>query len=471
MRKSKLIDLIRSLDKREMRDFGKSLTLKAKNKPKLVQLFNLLKKHYPLLTSESLKKDTVYNKLFDKKPFDDRKFRTLLSDLTQLVEEFIMHAELANNSLEREYILLKAFEKRQLDKYFIRNIDRVKAKLKEEQIRDIDYFYHNYKLSNLLYGHPNTQKIELEIDSLKDAMYHLDLFFCAEKLRYSCEMMNREILLTANYNIDFLDEVMDRIKQEPYADNPYLIIYRNLVEAIVNKSNENFYRLRDLIKMHIHIFTPGESQHDVVTFLINFSNHIYHQGNLEFLGESFEIYKFGLERDVFIDRGFMDKVIFNNIVSNACKVGKYDYASDFIDNYQNNLEKSIKDNTVALCRAIVEFNKKNFDKTLEVLRMVEFNDSYDNMLVRGLMLRSYYELDTYALSLDDFMKAFVAYLRRNKIISEQYKTQFYNLIKIIKKLNRAKHEKSITREEIRQELDKTQLVAYRLWLHEKLAEL
>lgn len=471
MRKSKLIDLIGSLDKKEIRDLGKWVTLRSKNKPKLVQLFNLLKKHYPTFTSESLRKDAVYKKLFGGIPFDDRKFRTLLSDLSQLVEDFMMQVELANNSLEREYILLKAFEKRKLDKYFIRSIERVKANLKNGQTRDIDYFYHNYKLSNLLYGHPNTQKIELEIDSLKDAMYHLDLFFCAEKLRYSCEMMNREILLTTNYNIDFLDEVLEKIKQEPYASNPYLIIYQNLVEAIANKSNENFYRLRDLIKTHIHLFTPGESQHDVVTFLINFSNYIYHQGNMEFLEESFEIYKFGLERNVFIDRGFIDKVIFNNIVSNACKTGKYDYASDFITNYQDNLDETIKDNTVTLCKAIVEFNRRNFDKTLEGLRMVEFNDSYDNIVVRGLMLRSYYELDTYSLTLDDFMKSFVAYIRRNKIISDQYKIQFNNLIKFTKKLYRAKHEKIGTKEEISQELNETKLVAYRLWLNEKLAEL
>jgi hypothetical protein len=87
--RSKAIDIIKSLSKEEFLRLGKYLSSPFFNSNKnLTKLYKVLKGNYPDFETVKFNKEDVYKIIYGNSPYDDEKFRKLLSALYKELNKF-----------------------------------------------------------------------------------------------------------------------------------------------------------------------------------------------------------------------------------------------------------------------------------------------------------------------------------------------------------------------------------------------
>jgi len=90
---------------------------------------------------------------------------------------------------------------------------------------------------------------------------------------------------------------------------------------------------------------------------------------------------------------------------------------------------------------LYEFAVKNYEKALELLSKVKYNDIYHKTEVRCLITAIYYELnmeDVLASHLDSFRH----FITNDRLIAEDRKEYFSNFVKYARNLSSLKNKKS-----------------------------
>src|SRR5260221_13535859 len=148
MIKSKAIDIISSLDRGEFKEFGKFIRSPYFNENKrLVDLYNLLKTHYPDFSKRSFTKEILYKKLFGSKAYNDGTMRKLLSQFQGAAEEYITYSGIENTGpFQKKLALLHSFDEKKLDKLFSINFKELNVIYKKPANLDDDYFKNNFEL-------------------------------------------------------------------------------------------------------------------------------------------------------------------------------------------------------------------------------------------------------------------------------------------------------------------------------------
>ena len=115
------------------------------------------------------------------------------------------------------------------------------------------------------------------------------------------------------------------------------------------------------------------------------------------------------------------------------------------------------------------FSKKEWNKVIELLQQVEYDDVFYKLDSKALLLKTYYEMSEW-LVLDSLIDSFQILLRRNKEISKQHRSNYLHLVKFVKKLSHLMPDDTAKIEAVRDKIEAAKQVADRGWLLEKLRE-
>ena len=154
----------------------------------------------------------------------------------------------------------------------------------------------------------------------------------------------------------------------------------------------------------------------------------------------------------------------------ALRLEEYDWVETFIEENKQLLKPEEQENAYTYNKALLHFHKHNYDRTLELLRNVEFTDVFYNLDCKALLMKTFYdknELDP----LFSLMDAFYVYLRRNKLISASNRDSYSNFLRFVKKLIKYKNSSREKIEQLEHELYNTASVANLTWLRGKIEEM
>jgi len=417
MHKSKLIDKLRD----ELRDFARFIESPYFNTDKrMIQLFDYLKTYYPEFESKELDRAYVAGQLFPEwKEKQYNKISYLMTDLSQLVSDFMTVRELENDRLEWQQLELKAYKRRHGDWFFNSAVKKLNKALDKGTERGIGYYFHRYRLNHEIYTHNATERVQIGIESLHNAIHNLDLFYFCSKLLYGSEVRLREAFLSEKSELVLLDEILEVVQLPVFKNEAFLRIF-SLIIKLYQKDDKSIYNeIKPLIYNSLHLFNTDEKL-DIISF-----------------------------------------------INNYCII-KYNQAS-FIHQYGQYLREEIRTDirTIALCR--LEFSMGNFEKTLEHLRNMDFVDVTNSVSAKVFQLRCYYELDGYEEVFYDACNAFTQYCRRNKVIGKLTKERHLEFIKFLKKLHQAKYYRKNNKKILLHDFKK-QPILFKDWLEEKIRE-
>lgn len=473
MQNSKLYSILEYFDKYEQNRLRKFIISPYFNKnDAIIALFDLLIEHLNSCKEADLSKEELWSRIYDNDIYDDVLFRKNCSDLLKLIESYLAQQVYEKNPIHKANFLIEAVGSRKMNKLFNTSIKTAK-RLSDHQIyRTTDYYLGQYQMERNLYdlkelGHDRTTKKNVEA-----ILNNLDRFYLAEKLRYSCTVLSQQVLVSLEYKLLFIDEILLHIKRYGYEDVPPIAIYNQIYLTNAESDNtDHYFKLMDLLERYGDLF-PKEEAEFIYGFALNYCIQKLNKGSQMFLEEYFNVFVILLEKELLLNDGELSPWHFKNIITIALRLGKTSWTENFINSYKNLLPVTLRDNAVSFNLAQLYFMQKKYDEVVSLLQTVDYEDLTYNLNSKSILLMTYFETDEIE-PLYSLMDSFRTYLNRHKNFSASRRILYTNLIKFTKQLTRIMPGDKKAIEKLKAEVAKAEEkgIASITWLKEKIAEL
>ncbi|HNI45200.1 MAG TPA: hypothetical protein PK230_10930, partial [Chitinophagales bacterium] len=215
MNHSKLVKLLQFFSEKQHQKFQLFLDSPYFNTQKDVQqLYQQLHIALQQNNPHALKKETIFVKLFPNTSYDAPQIYYLMSGLLQTVEKFIMVENLQEDSATQADYLLNYYRQQNLEKHFQHHL-REHHKQQQKKPQSADSYHYRFLLHQQENLYFDQQKKHLFDQSLQQAIDSLDLYYLVLKLKYSCEMYNRLQMVSGQYELRLLDEIVRYLEQHP----------------------------------------------------------------------------------------------------------------------------------------------------------------------------------------------------------------------------------------------------------------
>lgn len=477
---SKLITIFRSLTHKEIKQLELFLDSPIHNKnDKAKALFIILKKEYDnIILSEndksieipSLSKEKLQQILLPGK--NEANFRVLMSQLTNLIEDFLALQEYQEDHRLKKRLSLQAFSVKQLNHFYDSTLNRLSDNytyVPEQQ--DANYFYHQLNIAELNFINNMRYKNRSVSDDLSIVMQKLDTYYTFSKLRYVCAMINRQIVLAEKYSPRLLEQVLELIENRVFDNEPLidLYYYSYLLFTKPDDGKKNFSMLRELLVENQTDISKDEVRHLYIT-LCNYCSQKYRKGDKLYLLELFDLYKEMIDNKIVLSgEKSIAPPLYKNICTVAIKLKEHDFAKKFITDFKKYLPSNVVETTYLLSLAHICFCAKQYDQTLKLLLDFKSTDVYDFFHYRVLQIKSFYELKEYEV-MKSIAEALRIYLFNFKGLSETNKQGYTNFTKVMLKLYKVKAVKSKTVQEVINDIENYEQMVEREWLMEKVLE-
>ncbi len=474
MENSKLLAILQQFDKQDINRCRKYVASPYFNaSDQLIHLFDLLSEGLGNGNGAPHKnpaKEKIWRKLNPGKPYDDTRMRKYLSDLLKLVEGYLVQQTFDNNPLAQTARLLEAVEERKLTKLYNsarKNSEKISL---EFPYHNTEYYYYQYVLEKHYFGLTDFETKREDISNIEEISKNLDFFYFGEKLRMYCEVLSRRKFVNYDYQIGFIDIILNHLENQA-AKPPLLNIYHRISKLYTQFDNEeNYTELIRLLDEFGKTVPPIQARDELYMAAQNYCISRINSGHQNFLYELFSLYKTMLTNGIITAEGELPEWFFKNIASIGLRLKEYDWIEKFIFEYQHLLPENVRSNAVSYNLAQLYFYQKKYDKVIEQLRNVEYEDIIYNFNSKTLLIATYFEMDEIDV-LYSLLDTFRTFLNRRKDVPEQRRKLYINLIKFTKKLAGTSPKNKKALQELKQEVLETKNVASMNWLLERIDEM
>lgn len=411
----------------------------------------------------------------------DQTLRNRYSELYKLGEEFLVNLWLKENMIERDNILLKKLFDKKLYTPFRIDYRETLVKVENEK----------FDLSKLkiLSELKEIYALYLIEKNKEDVLYK-------EHFEYSILLFCNNLIQLYELGFEFIQEELDSIKFRPNYVTQYLKTLN--IENIIKDFRESDNILYKITAMNYHLYKANadpESENDyfishqifsdhfelinekykikIFTIMINYCIRKFNDGNLEYQNELFKLYKEKLSQNLIDDLKNKSYTFnhFRDFVFIGIAVREFEWVENFIEKYSGMLPPGIKEDEIKLSYAKLEFNKKNYERSLAYLEKLKASHYLQYIDKSLFKLFNYYELNEFEeayLEIDKLKH----YFRNNRSVPKAHYNLNMNFLKIYRNLlkirtNPGKTDTGL----IRKELENLKLVSAKKWLIAKINEI
>ncbi|HRB01038.1 MAG TPA: hypothetical protein PK294_11430 [Ignavibacteria bacterium] len=140
MENSQLIESLRTLDKNEIKEFGKFIRSPYfNNRSEVIRFFNYIKKFFPEFKSNELKEEIIFKNVYPDKKYSSVMTRKLISLTLNLLLDFLTIEDFKENKNDYNVKMLDMLRKRKLPALFQKR-SRITGKNLDISTLDIYYY-------------------------------------------------------------------------------------------------------------------------------------------------------------------------------------------------------------------------------------------------------------------------------------------------------------------------------------------
>ena len=465
MKNSQLYSIISQLGTIEHRLLGQFVRSPYHNRrPELVVFCDLLIKSANSKDKIAESKEYYFKKLYPGKAYDDKKMRYTISFLYKLVKYFLAVEQLKTDTLRQQQIIALEFKEKKLER-FEKEVLRSEQILESQPLRDAQYYFNRFQ--NLSGYSSNSVHLSKVGATLRKMNNSADVYFIATTLKMGCMWLTFGTVTRTDNSNKLLNQIILFIKDnQSFLEIPVIDIYYNAYQMLSQINQDQFF---DNFKLSIeesgHLFKQTELS-ELYVLAINHCIRQANQNKEKYRKELFEIYKKGLSAEAFFDNGELGGKTYINIVQAGLNQQAYDWVAKFIEEYKTFLKLPIREQFYLFNLANYHNKSKNYDKVMEILRSVTFDETMMEMSARRMLLKIYYDMGEVE-ALYSLFDSFKNYIYRHKEIGYA-KDNYLNLIKYAKKLlnTNPRDRKAIAK--LKKEITQTQAIAEKAWLLERV---
>lgn len=481
MHNTRIVSVLKTLSTKEFTNFVKFVRSPFYNThEKLVELIEILQKDYPKFTSDRISKENLLKKLYPTEAYTELKINHFSSYLLKLLEDYLSYLNYTRHDIVYKYHLANELRTRKLYPHFESILREMRDIQEAVKYKDFDFYYNQYNLEKETELYSSDQGVMKQDQSMQDQMDNFDIYYILTKLRNTCSMLNQKGIITTDYKLNMVEEIMNYLgyNNKKFQEVPLINIYYNIFMLLVKPTEENYYqKLKELLQEN-RLTYGVDVLREMYMYAQNYCVQKVNMGRNEYLKELFNLnITLTEEKIVFID-GYLPQRVYENTVRLGLRMNEVQWTFNFIENYKNYLSPEIRNNAYTYNLATFYYENKEYEKSLKLLNKVEFTDLFYNLGSKSLLLKIYYDTNAIEpfLSLSD---AFKIYLKRNKLISSPRVTSYSNYVRFVKsvfnlKLQMFSYGNDIKEDKLKrveQKIRETEPVANKKWVLEQIEKL
>lgn len=460
MENSKLTSLLRTFSAAEMDRFVKFAHADYHNtNAEILQLLLYLQEQYPDFEASRMEKEVLFNAVFKEAKYDKKQLSYQMNYLLNLAARFLSIEELEKKQELRDCLILNAFVKRNLDKHYNHQYKNLEKTLNTACLDESDAFYYRYLMSDIAVDHFGRRQIRKYDENLQLASNALDDFYFLHKLKYSCEMLNRQAILSDQFSIPFLEEVENYLAKQENLE-PLIAIYLQIYFSLLHPEEEQHFKLvTQLINAH-GASIKKEELRSIYLYAINICARKIRQGKSAYMNIALDLYEEGIKNKSLYDNNYLSHWTYNNVLKLAIRLQRFEWFESFIYTYNRALKPEFQADALQYNLAEYYYQKKDLEQALIHLNKVNFKDINYLLGSRILLIKTFYESDAMDAALSA-LASFKIYLRRNKQIAASIKKSCLNFCDLLYKITKI-HQPN--KEELKEKIASTQPLTERAWL-------
>lgn len=481
MKNHKLIQILKTFDKREFKEFEKFVGSPFHNEGRNnLPLVKAIKRYYPQFDKLNFNKENIFYELYPSKEYKDSIMDTLLSRTMKLAEKYLVFKNLERNPSQYLIMLSDELLERKLTLLSRNKANDAEGIISKEGIER----YNIYKLHNTSYLKYQINSIENNInDMLKnfnDLCSYFMMYMFMELVNevnaihaydslYNTKLSNHPIykfILNSSF-----EKSIDGLSYEDKNIEQIIEMYYFLLRLLLDKNNyDAFDKAKELFINCLNRLTKYE-EYVVSTLLIN-ACIVFERKKQTYAYERFKLHKLTLEMKIYspYDNSPLSFDKFRNIVLIALSFKELEWTKNFINEYLHELPPEQQKNMLNYSYAHYYFYDKDFNKSLEYLSKVKLDVFSHKEDVKRLQLMVYFEQgrleESYYL-----IDTFKHFLSENPKVTEDTRVKIKDFIKTISKLIKLRENKEMAQLiQFKNELSKKR-IPFKEWFIEKANEL
>ena len=465
MKNGRLWEVFVKLTKKERKELSKCVRSPWFNsRESVIQLFDFLNGLSSKCTNIPSNEE-LHERLFSERKYEDIRIRNTKSFLLKIIERFLSIKEMEANQTSSNVAIASVYRKKQLSHHHRQSIEGGKKVLKEQPLRNADYYNRLYEFELEQYRTLVSQR-NLKAMNLQDLSDNLDIAYLTQKLRQTCFLISHQKVYAADYNFGLLLPLLEMAKKAQYQTIPAISLYYHCYFALTQPEEEShFKKFKSLLITHRNEF-PDQELHDLYLFATNYCIQRMNNNAPQYASEALELYKEGLKDDLLLPNDRMPHITYSNIVTMSLFTKDYAFAEYFIEQYAPRLAPTLRQSIYSFNLARLQYQKKDFDKALPLLQQEVYKDLLLNLSAKAVSAKIFFELEEYELLLSH-LDAMNQFIRRKKVMG-YHRDNFQNFITALRKIVETPDFNKAERQSIKEKIKTEQAILERRWLLDQL---
>ncbi|MCC6726808.1 MAG: hypothetical protein IT258_20060 [Saprospiraceae bacterium] len=468
MHKSRLLELYRALEKTEQRELGKFVRSPVFNQRKdVTDLYDYLYLHCTGKDEQALERTRIFATIFPNEAFDSAKFDYTMSFLFAVIKQYLVFKEREQDPVGEGILLARSLRRKNLGRLFEKEVNTLEKSIENQPLRDAEYHYNNFRLHVEKHSFAK-QESRTSMASFAEFSESLTQFYIAKKLWEACTLVTHQAVAKVDYTEQaVIAAVLGLVEQNGYREVPAVNLYYHCYKALTETDSLRWFEaLRSLIRSQHGSMPPS----DVLNLYLVSTNYCIRRSNngeKAFLAEAFQLYKEGLATAAFLENNLLNRFNYNNIVMAGLLLKEFDWVEEFLHEYKDFIEPKHRESTFNYNLAMFYFQKPDYERAMDLLQRVEFDDVMHNLSARRILLRIYFEKDERE-ALNSLITSFKNFLYRHKELGTYHRNMYMNLLRFSRRLLTTPTFEHAAREELKAEIRATEPLAEKNWLLEFL---
>ncbi|PHN02325.1 hypothetical protein [Flavilitoribacter nigricans] len=453
-------ELLPTLSRAELRKFRAFLKKEGAPGERLIPLFDYVKRYLPELDNEKhLDPTAIFYKLYPGEKTDNRKLvLNQLSALHTFLLDFLVREKLNRSDSLLEYLRLEVLRERGQYGTYDRKARQLSKKLEQQSASGIWELLFRARLyeDQLIYN--RSDKLAEKAVVLEKLRSDLHEGFLAGYYKFAAGWVKI---------CQFVQGQKPSPGPEPELEHGPLSTAYRLAYALEQFGRvEDFQQLLGIVRYSEMRRIPAEDQYELLTSLINFAAARIRAGEMAYLREAFELYRYGLKSKILLRGRGLTPDKYSNMVSLGCSLAEFDWTLGFITKYKRYLPAEEREPLSVLSKANVLMEQRDWPVCLQTLADYQFSNPHYSLKARLLELRAGYELPRRdEEELLQGCRNFRRFLQSNRSVKGDNKKSALHFMTILRTLVRRKK----SREHLEAKFRELRPVFHQKWLENKLA--
>jgi tetratricopeptide (TPR) repeat protein len=390
--------------------------------------------------------------------------RLIMSDVCRMIERYLIFQESKKPVLDADIVLLRYYRIHENEKLFNDLFNKCEKLVHHPQFKNSKYYqfigellFEKWQFDQLTNRFSNTDINQIILMSTVADF--------SKKLEQLITLVPQSLIISKKIDRSYFDAIEPVIMEKNLLEFPCIALYYYAFKMLVESEKISWFEAFETHLSRFQSYFDADELKTLYFQAINYCIRKHNSGILEFSTKLLDYYKIGLEKGYFLINGYLSKNTYRNVGTIALRLKLIDEAIFISERFRSLLRKDEELNAYHFNMANIFYEQRLFDKALEALRYVNFDDHLSNLFAKTLMLKIYYESKEDRL-LDSHLDAMQVYLTRKKLTGT-YKSNYANVIKYTKKLNKLKPYDDSSRAKLRDDIQKEKYLPDKNWFFQQ----